>query len=216
MCPRPYRLGQRQATTDQTRSRILAAARDLLTVGEGFSGFSIDAVAHQADVARMTVYYQFGSKAGLLEALFDDVASSGGMGQIPDAFQRTEPLEALSAYVEILSRFYNSDRLILRRLRGLATLDPDLEQALRARGERRRKGLRVIIGRLMDRYGRPAPESFDEAVDILHMLTSFESFDALAGAARSREEVLPVLLKLTRTALGLRNLLSATSPTALG
>jgi Bacterial regulatory proteins, tetR family len=29
-----------------------------------FFGFSIDAVARQADVARMTVYHQFGSKLG--------------------------------------------------------------------------------------------------------------------------------------------------------
>jgi len=69
MSPRPYRLGQRQATTEQTRARILAAARELLMARDGFNGFSIDAVAREADVARMTVYYQFGSKIGLLEAL---------------------------------------------------------------------------------------------------------------------------------------------------
>ncbi len=55
MSPRPYRLGQRQATTEQTRARILTAARELLAESSGLSGFSIDAVAHKADVARMTV-----------------------------------------------------------------------------------------------------------------------------------------------------------------
>ena len=44
MSPRPYRLGQRQATTDQTRARILNAARELLMKSDGFSGFSIDAI----------------------------------------------------------------------------------------------------------------------------------------------------------------------------
>ena len=64
MSPRPYRLGQRQVLTEQTRERILTATRELLMTSDGFSGFSIDAVARQADVARMTVYHQFGSKLG--------------------------------------------------------------------------------------------------------------------------------------------------------
>src|SRR6266480_200148 len=60
MSPRPYRLGQRQVTTEQTRARILTAARELLTASDGFNGFSIDALARQAEVARMTVNSQFG------------------------------------------------------------------------------------------------------------------------------------------------------------
>ena len=48
--PRPYQLGQRQETTAHTRARILAAARALLSVDDGFAGFSIEAVARQADV----------------------------------------------------------------------------------------------------------------------------------------------------------------------
>ncbi|MGH2485467.1 MAG: TetR family transcriptional regulator, partial [Ktedonobacterales bacterium] len=52
--PRAYRLGQREAASEQTRSRILDAARELLVATDGFSAFSIDAVAKRADVARMT------------------------------------------------------------------------------------------------------------------------------------------------------------------
>src|SRR5437588_67268 len=70
MSPRPYRLGQRQVAADETRSRIVKAAREQL---EKEASFSLDAVARRADVARMTVYYQFGSRRGLLEALFDDL-----------------------------------------------------------------------------------------------------------------------------------------------
>src|SRR6266566_3442764 len=95
MSPRPYKLGQRQASTDQTRARILSAARELLMSSQGFSGFSIEAVARQADVARMTIYHQFGSKIGLLEALFDSLATSGGMEHLARAFRHPEPLDAL-------------------------------------------------------------------------------------------------------------------------
>src|SRR5436853_5771508 len=106
MSPRPYKLGQRQASTDQTRARILSAARELLMNRDGFSGFSIEAVARQADVARMTVYHQFGSKIGLLEALCDSLASSGGMEQLAGAFRRPEPLDALDEYIAVFGRFW--------------------------------------------------------------------------------------------------------------
>jgi AcrR family transcriptional regulator len=204
MSPRPYRMGQRQAASEQTRTRILAAARELLLESEGFSGFSIDAVARKADVARMTVYHQFGSKVGLLEALSDYLALQGGMDQLPNAFHRSEPLEALDEYIAVFSRFWNSDRLVTRRLRALAALDPDFEQVVRARDERRRQGLRVIMGRLTEKYGQPTSEKSDEVVNILYTLLSFESFDTLAGPGRSLEEVAPIVQQLAHRTLHLK------------
>src|SRR5437763_3200528 len=203
MSPRPYRLGQRQSTSEQTRTRIIAAARKLLMAADGFSGFSIEAVARQADVARMTVYHQFGSKIGLLEALFDSLATSGGMEQLASAFRRPDPLEALDDYITVFSRFWDSDRLVPRRIRGLAALDPDFEQVVRARDERRRQGLRVLVGRIAEQHRRPAPKTLDEAVNILYTLISFECFDILAGPTRSVQEVAPMVQRLARAALGL-------------
>ena len=203
MSPRPYRLGQRQATTEQTRVRIITAARELLIASDGFSGFSIDAVARQADVARMTVYHQFGSKIGLLEALSDSLAAHGGMEHLANAFRRPEPLDALDEYITVFSRFWDSDRLVTRRLRALAALDPDFEQVIRARDERRRQGLRVIVQRLVEKHGRPAPEAVEEVVNVLYTLIGFECSDTLAGATRSIEEVTPIVRRLAHAALGL-------------
>ncbi len=203
MSPRPYRLGQRQATTEQTRARIITAARELLIASDGFSGFSIDAVARQADVARMTVYHQFGSKIGLLEALSDSLAAHGGMEHLANAFRRPEPLDALDEYITVFSRFWDSDRLVTRRLRALAALDPDFEQVIRARDERRRQGLRVIVQRLVEKHGRPAPEAVEEVVNVLYTLIGFECFDTLAGSTRSIEEVTPIVRRLAHAALGL-------------
>src|SRR6266496_2964922 len=203
MSPRPYRLGQRQAATEQTHTRILTAARELLAESPGFSGFSIDAVAHKADVARMTVYHQFGSKIGLLEALSDSLAAHGGMEHLANAFRQPDALNALDEYITVFSRFWQSDRLVTRRLRALSALDPDFEQVIRARDERRREGLRVIIKRLVEKYGKPASEAFDETVNILFTLLSFETFDTLAGSTRNIEEISPVVQRLARVALGL-------------
>jgi AcrR family transcriptional regulator len=185
MSPRPYRLGQRQVATDETRARILAAARDQL---KEETSFSIDAVARRADVARMTVYYQFGSKRGLLEALFDQLAARGGMQDLPRAFQQPDPMAALNRLIEIFARFWSSDRIVMRRLRALAAFDPELDLVHRERNEGRRKGLRVILSRLA------APGAhLAETVDVLFALTSFENFDVLAGPDRTPEEVAPLI-----------------------
>ena len=205
MSPRPYRLGQRQAATEQTRVRIVTAARELLIASDGFAGFSIDAVARQADVARMTVYHQFGSKIGLLEALCDSLASSGGMEQLAFAFRRPEPLDGLDEYIKVFGGFWQSDRLVTRRLRGLAALDPDFEQVIRARDERRRQGLRVIVQRLFEHHGRPEISASNEVVDVLYTLSSYECFDILAGPTRSLEEVVSVVQQLARAALDLKD-----------
>ncbi len=203
MSPRPYRLGQRQKATEQTRARILTAARELLLASDAFSGFSIDAVARQADVARMTVYHQFGSKIGLLEALSDSLAAHGGMEQLANAFRQPDPLKALDEFITVFSRFWQSDRLVTRRLRALSALDPDFEEVVKARDERRRQGLHVIVLRCVEKYGKPAPEAQDEIVNILFTLLSFETFDTLAGSIQSIEEVSPLIQQLARVALEL-------------
>jgi AcrR family transcriptional regulator len=203
MSPRPYRLGRRREAAEQTRARVLAAARELLAAGGGFTGFTIDAVARQAGVARMTVYYQFRSKR-LLEVLCDFLAVRGGIEAMPGAFQQPDPLDGLDGLIAIFGRFWDSDRVVIRRLQGLAALDPDIEQVVRARGERRRHALRVLVGRLQEGRGRPAPEMFDDIIDMLFTLTSFETFDTLAGTARRPVDVTPVVCRLARAVLGVR------------
>ncbi|HEY0752515.1 MAG TPA: TetR/AcrR family transcriptional regulator [Ktedonobacteraceae bacterium] len=196
MSPRPYRLGQRQAATEQTRARILSATRELLMESSGFVRFSIEAVAHQADVARMTVYHQFGSKIGLLEALCDSLAAGGGMQEMQLAFRQEKALDALKQYLQLFSRFWNADRLVMRRLRALAALDPDFEQVIHTRDEWRRHGVGVLARRLIEQYALSAGKTLDETIDILFTLSSFETFDTLAGAARSMEEVAPLVYQL--------------------
>jgi len=199
--PRPYRLGHRQAATDQTRARILTAARDLLMSPDGYSRFSIEAVARQADVARMTVYHQFGSKIGLLEALCDTLAASGGMEHLATAFRQPDALDALNQYLLVFGRFWEVDRLVMRRLRALAGLDPDFERVIRARDAWRRQGINVIVQRLVDQLGSLPETARDELGDVLFTLSSFETFDTLAGPTRSLEEVSPLVARLARVAL---------------
>jgi AcrR family transcriptional regulator len=199
MSPRPYRLGQRQAAIDETRARVLAAARELLVSADP-ARFSIDAVAQQADVARATVYYQFRSKAGLLEALFDHLAARGELVRMGELFAEKDPVVALDAFVALFGRFWTSNRRAHRRLRAAAIHDQELSAAIDSRNERRRRGLTELTRRLGAIATPPLPAA--ELVNVLFVLLSFETFDALAGDGRSPSDVTPVLQRMSRLVLG--------------
>jgi AcrR family transcriptional regulator len=196
MSPRPYRLGQRQASVEATRARILAAARNLLAGDADISAFTVDMVAHHAGVARMTVYYQFDSKRGLLEALSDMLATRGLVGPLRDAFTRPDPVEQLDGVVNAFCGFWASDRVVIRRLHSLAALDREIGQSIHARDRRRRDLLRTICDRLAAAGRAPAPG--DAELDILHTLTSFEVYDMLAGMSRSEAETAQIVARLVR------------------
>jgi len=44
-------------------------------------------MARGADASRLTIYYQFKSCPGLLEALYDHLAMRGGMQPMPEVFR---------------------------------------------------------------------------------------------------------------------------------
>src|SRR2546429_9024280 len=203
MSPRPYRLGRRQPAAQRTRARVLRAARAPLTAGAGAEPFSVDAVARRAGVARMTVYHQFGSRRGLLEALFDSFAAGGELpAHLGAAFQRPDPLDSLADVVVAFARFLGAGRPWIRRVRALGVLDPELGEAVEARNARRREGVRVVVERLGQRYGRPAPEGRGQAEALLYTLTSFETFDLLAGPTRKLPDLAGEALLLARAAVG--------------
>ena len=203
MSPRPYRRGHRQAGAEQTRERIVRAARELLSAPEGIAGFTVEAVARHAGVARMTVYYQFGSRTRLLEALFDSLASHQGAGRLVEAIGHPEPLTGLGDFITAIGGFWAADRVLVRRLQGLAALDPEFERIWREREGLRRQGLADLAGRLSEHHGRPPARALAMAVDVLYALIAFETFDALAGPDRDLTEAAPLVLRLARAGLDL-------------
>jgi len=197
MSPRPYRLGKREEVIGEGRRRILDAARELLGTATAYPGFTVDAVARRADVARATVYYQFGSKTGLLEAVCDDLAEAGGMADLARVFTDPAPDAAVRGFITAFAGFWAADRAVMRRLRALAALDPDVGAVIAARDQRRRQGLTVLVSRL------PVTAAAEQAVQILYALTSFETFDALAGPDQDLTSVLTIVIRLAEATLSI-------------
>jgi AcrR family transcriptional regulator len=146
----------------------------------------------------MTVYYQFRSKRGVLEAVFDHLANAGLMPYLGPVLKEPSPSRALDGLIAAFCAFWNSDRIVLRRARALAALDAEIAESVRARDERRREHIRRIVGRLRENTGATTVPFI---VDVLHVLTSFETFDALLTSERSVQDVADIVRRLASAVL---------------
>jgi AcrR family transcriptional regulator len=188
----------RQAAAAETRSRILAAACSLLA-GDEAAAFTVDAIAEKANVARMTVYNQFRSKRGLIEALSDEIAEQGGIGRLAKAFADPDPMAGLHAVIQVFVGFWESQRLVLRRLRAVLALDPELADA--NRDSRRRDAIRSALERVRAGTGRPARAEIERIADTLWVLTGFEAFEHLASRDMTALEITDMIFENARRSL---------------
>ncbi|HEY2211771.1 MAG TPA: TetR/AcrR family transcriptional regulator [Bradyrhizobium sp.] len=197
MSTRPYVSSVRTAAAAAKRDRVIEAAARSLREDASIASFSLDAVAKAAGVTRLTVYHQFGSRRGLLEAVFDEIARQGGLTQIADAMAMSNPRAALDRLVEIFCAFWNRDPAVGRLHEATAT-DPEFAQALIERNERRRKTVDILVGRIAEK--KVSSRARQDAVDMIFALTSFAMF-AILSQHRSVDEVCVLVKSACRSAL---------------
>jgi len=197
MSPRPYRSSRRGVAAKRTRARLLKAARAMLAAPDGIS---LDAVAKKAGVTRLTVYNQFGSRRALLEAVFDDMAERGGLHRIREAMAKTDPQAALQQIVLIFCDFWSVHRGALWRLHAASATDPEFEESLRARNQRRRHLLSVLVDRMIEGGGK-RPEVVIELIDVLFALTSVGFFWELTAGGRKANAVCHLIQALAADAV---------------
>src|SRR3981081_3272895 len=182
---RAYVSSVRTAAAAEKRDRVLEAAAKLLREDARIARFSLDSVAKAAGVTRLTVYHQFGSRQGLLEAVFDEIARQGGLHRIADAMALPDSRAALDRLVDIFCAFWNRDPAVGRLHEATAT-DPEFAQALIERNERRRKTVDVLVGRVAEK--KVSSRARQDAVDMIFALTSFAMF-AMLSQHLSRDDV---------------------------
>ncbi|KID28097.1 transcriptional regulator, TetR family [Prauserella sp. Am3] len=107
------------ARTGTTRRRLFDATMRLAR-GTGLAGVTVDDIAAEAGVAKGTVYYNFGSKDGLVEALLRyGVADLGSRMQeaIDEAEDATGGLAALvDAALEFVERYPGFSQILVSEL----------------------------------------------------------------------------------------------------
>jgi len=176
---RRYSQSVRAAAAEETRRRILDAARERLRTFPG-ERISVDRVAQEAGVARSTVYLIFGSKAGLFEALGHDLLQRAGFDKVVAAVQLPDARDALRTAFAASALMYAVDRDVARAIYSMYALDPDsvrgvFEVVEHGRGE----GQRRLARRLHDQGHLRDDVGVDEAADVLWLLTSYDAFDQL-------------------------------------
>src|SRR6202048_165330 len=197
MSTRRYVSSVRTAAATEKRTRVIEAAARSLREGPSITSFSLDTVAKAAGVTRLTVYHQFGSRRGLLEAVFDDIAQQSGLMEIGGAMAMRGARGALDRLVEIFCAFWNRDPAVGRLHEAMAT-DPEFAQALLERNERRRQTFRVLVRRIAEKTA--SPRARRDAVDMIFALTSFAMF-AMLSQDRSVDEVCALVKPARRTGL---------------
>jgi AcrR family transcriptional regulator len=168
----------------------------------GPGDLGLETVARRAGVTRLTVYHQFGSKTGLLEAVYDDLAQRGRIAEnIAAAFRQPDAAMCLDAAVRAFVIFWSSERVAIRRLRAMGALDSQFKGATE-RDQRRLTAMQAVLQRLSEQRGQPFADVQGKA-EALAMLSSFEAFDALAGRVADVDKVATTLGTLARAVLAL-------------
>ena len=193
---RPYELGKRLEQMDRSRAAILSAARAQLE-GQGYRRMTMASLAAESGITRQTIHNLFGTKTGVLEALFDAIALDGGMDGMREAMTQSSQDAMLEHFVKVFCRFWTANRLLLRRVHGIGAIDPELGAVLEARNRRRFTAATRVVARFGVR------EKTEQRAAALAALTSFEFFDTLAvdelDAQQAEAQILDLARKLLAT-----------------
>ena len=194
MRPRPYNLGARTVSVAETREKVIGAARQLIAEA-GFHRVSLDEIARRADVARATVYHQFGSKLGVLSAVVQDYERRAGLGTLDELIE-TGPIPTLVRdVVSAGCTYWSTDPALARSIVAFAVTDPQAADLLAGHDAGRLR----LLTRLVERLQPPDPA---RALDALWLLTGFAAYDDLTrGRGLTTARAAEVLADLAVEAL---------------
>jgi AcrR family transcriptional regulator len=191
---RPYELGKRLEQMDQSRAAILSAARKQLEAN-GYRQLTMSSLAAESGVTRQTVHNLFGTKAAVLEALFDVIALDGGMENMREVMTQGSAETMLERFIGVFCGFWAKNRLLLRRVHGIGAIDPEFGAVIEARNRRRLTAATRIVGRMGVR------KQVEQRAATLAALTSFEFFDALTERSLDENQAAAMVLDLARKML---------------
>ncbi|WP_329126789.1 TetR/AcrR family transcriptional regulator [Streptomyces sp. NBC_01465] len=202
MAPRKYEQRLRADAAEETRRRILDAVYQRLCEAPT-EQVSIERVAAMAGVSRSTVYLVFGSRAGLFDALGDDLRSRGGFDRTADAAGHTDARAGLREAIRTSVPVFAEHRQVLRALYSMAQLDPEsVGGAVRRMGEARAAGMAWHAQRLDEQAALRADVTAIDAAHLLWAVTGFEFFDQLyAGRSLPAEAVADLMVAAAERAV---------------
>jgi AcrR family transcriptional regulator len=199
---RNYEQRIRADTAEQTRRRILDAVAQRLRDAPT-EPVSLDQVAGLARVARSTIYLIFGSRAGLFDAFTEDLADRTGLASLTEAVANPDVRQHLREGIAAGYRMFTEDLVVYRVLFSMNHLDPaSLGGAVERMERRRAGGMAYLARRLAEDSVLRDDVTVEEAMDLLWVLCSFETFDALyTTRGKSLDETIELIISAAEHAL---------------
>ena len=126
---------------------VLDAAERLIREN-AFHSATMDELAAAAGVSRATVFNRFGSKLGVLQALYTRCIESPEMEAIREALAIEDPVVALEALIEATCAMWEAHGFIQEQLQAIVVLEPDgrARRAAEGRTARRPSGSGAALG----------------------------------------------------------------------
>jgi AcrR family transcriptional regulator len=199
---RAYEQKARAEAAAETRQRILDAVIERLRKAPA-QRVSVDAVAKKAGVSRSTVYLVFGSRAGLFDAVAEEVFARAGYPRLLEAVRVPEPRDTLRGGITTGVHMFASYRDVFRALFSMQELEAEAVGGAIGRVEENRAEGMMWLARRLKRNGDLKDEiKTAEAAHVLWIAASFEAFDLLyTGRGLSADETARILVDNTERAL---------------
>jgi AcrR family transcriptional regulator len=172
----------RQTKSQETRQRILGAARALM-LERGYRSCTISEVARRAGVHVDTVYQLVGRKPVILRELIEQAIS--GTDHAVSAEEREyvravqaepDPGRKLALYAHAIRHVQGRMAPLLIALRDAATTEPEAREVWQEISDRRAANMRKLAGELRAAGGLRADLSIDDAADVIWATNSSELY----------------------------------------
>ena len=172
----------RRIQSEETRQRIVAAARDLL-VERGYRATTVAQIAVRAGVHVDTVYALVGRKPVMLRELIEQAIS--GTDHAVAAEDRdyvkamgaaSDPVRKLTIYARAMREIQVRMAPLMLALRDASATEPEAMKVWREISDRRAANMRLLVGDLDAAGGLRAGLSVDEAADVIWATNSSELY----------------------------------------
>jgi AcrR family transcriptional regulator len=178
----------------------MSAVRELLAEG-AFHESTVEQVADRAGVSRATLYQHFRSRLELVDEMCNTFDANPALLALRQSVTADEPAVALADTMAHAVEFWSSEDAVLSQLYGVAAIDQAAADLVeRQRGDRRGEMTRLV--RHLRKAGVLRSDLSDrQALVVLMLLTSYESYRELRHAGVSDRAAISTLLDAAQAQL---------------
>jgi len=176
---RTYDRASRTRAAEETRQRVLDAARTLFS-RSGIDGVTLAQIAEHSEVAASTIYALFASKAGILRALLHRAVFNADYDRIARELKDVaDPVAQLRLTASVARSIYDGETKEMALLRGASAFSPDLKKLERELEAKRYELQQDRLAALFERGLQRPGLRLEHARDVMWMLTSRDVYRML-------------------------------------